>query len=127
MSARILYIEDNPDNRMLTKRILMVEGYEVLEAEDGPSGLAVAEKQDLDLILVDINMPGMDGYEVTKHLRKMPKLDNVPIIALTANVLRGDREKSLDAGCDGYIQKPLDVDMLPEQVATFLAQARKSS
>ena len=123
---RILYIEDNPDNRMLTKRILMVEGYEVLEAEDGPSGLAVAEKEDLDLILVDINMPGMDGYEVTKHLRKMSKLDNVPIIALTANVLRGDREKSLDAGCDGYIQKPLDVDMLPEQVATFLEQARKS-
>jgi two-component system cell cycle response regulator DivK len=111
---------------MLTKRILMVEGYDVLEAEDGPSGLAVAEKEDLDLILVDINMPGMDGYEVTKRLRKMPKLDNVPIIALTANVLRGDREKSLDAGCDGYIQKPLDVDMLPEQVATFLAQARKS-
>ena len=127
MSARILYIEDNPDNRMLTKRILMVEGYEVLEAEDGPGGLAVAEKEDLDLILVDINMPGMDGYEVTKRLRQMPKLDNVPIIALTANVLRGDREKSLDAGCDGYIQKPLDVDMLPEQVSTFLEQARKSS
>jgi two-component system cell cycle response regulator DivK len=123
---RILYIEDNPDNRMLTKRILVVEGYDVLEAKDGPSGLAVAEKQDLDLILVDINMPGMDGYEVTRRLRKMPKLVTVPIIALTANVLHGDREKSLDAGCDGYIQKPLDVDMLPEQVATFLEQARKS-
>lgn len=127
MSAkRILYIEDNRDNRMLARRILMVEGYEVMEAEDGPSGIALAEQEEFDLILLDINMPGMDGYEVTRHLRQMSKLDRVPIIALTANVLRGDREKSIEAGCDGYIQKPLDVDMLPEQVATFLKRPRKA-
>ncbi len=124
MAERILYIEDNPDNRLLTRRILMVEGYDVIEAEDGPSGIALAREQDIDLILVDINMPGMDGYEVARRLRQMPKLEHVPIIALTANVLRGDREKSLEAGCDGYIQKPVDVDMLPEQVATFLEHAR---
>lgn len=121
---RILYIEDNFDNRLLTKRILMVEGYEVLEAEDGPTGLAIAEKQDIDMVLVDINMPGMDGYEVSKRLRAMPKMAKIPIIALTANVLQGDREKSLEA-CDGYIPKPLDVDMLPQQVATFLEQGPK--
>ncbi|MBN1934470.1 MAG: response regulator [Anaerolineae bacterium] len=118
---RILYIEDNPDNRLLTKRILMAEGYDVLEASDGLAGLAIAEKEDVDLILVDINMPGMDGYEVSKRLRAMPKIAKVPIIAMTANVLQGDREKSLEA-CDGYIPKPLDVDMLPQQVATFLVQ-----
>lgn len=121
---RILYIEDNPDNRLLAKKILMVEGYDVLEAADGPSGLALAEKEDVDLILVDINMPGMDGYEVSRRLRAMPRLANVPIIALTANVLQGDREKSL-AACDGYIPKPLDVDMLGQQIATFLAQGPK--
>ncbi len=121
---RILYIEDNPDNRLLAKKILMVEGYDVLEAEDGPSGLALAEKEEVDLVLVDINMPGMDGYEVARRLRAMPRMSQVPIIALTANVLQGDREKSL-LSCDGYIPKPLDVDMLGQQIATFLAQGPK--
>ena len=122
--AKILYIEDNLTNRMLVKRILMVEDHTVLEAENGTEGIRVAEQELPDLILVDINMPDMDGYEVTAHLRKNPELDNVPIVALTANVLRGDREKSLEAGCDGYIQKPLDVDMLPSQVEAFLRQSR---
>ena len=125
--AKILYIEDNLTNRMLVKRILMVEDHTVLEAENGTEGIKVAEKELPDLILVDINMPDMDGYEVTAHLRKNPELDNVPIVALTANVLRGDREKSLEAGCDGYIQKPLDVDMLPSQVEAFLRQSRQGA
>ena len=121
--AKILYIEDNLTNRMLVKRILMVEDHEVLEAENGRDGIRIAKEELPDLILVDINMPDMDGYEVTAHLRKVAALDKVPIVALTANVLRGDREKSLEAGCDGYIQKPLDVDMLPSQVEAFLRQS----
>ena len=121
--AKILYIEDNMTNRMLVKRILMVEDHTVLEAENGAQGIKVAQEELPDLILVDINMPDMDGYEVTAHLRKIPELGKVPIVALTANVLRGDRERSLEAGCDGYIQKPLDVDMLPSQVEAFLRQS----
>jgi len=122
--ARILYIEDSFDNRLLVNRILTVEGHTMLEAADGPEGLRVAEKETPDLILVDINMPGMDGYEVTARLRDIPSLKDVPVVAITANVLRGDRERSLDAGCDGFIQKPLDVDMLPSQIEAFLGQTR---
>jgi two-component system cell cycle response regulator DivK len=121
--AKILYIEDNLANRVLVLRILMAEGHTVLEAEDGAQGIAVAREQQPDLILVDINMPDMDGYEVTGRLRQMSGLAHVPIVALTANVLRGDRERSLAAGCDGYIQKPLDVDLLPSQIETFLQQS----
>jgi two-component system cell cycle response regulator DivK len=96
----------------------------VLEAKDGPEGLQIAQDQGPDLILIDINLPDMDGYEVTARLREMPSLDGTPIVALTANVLRGDRERTLQAGCDGYIQKPLDVDMLPTQIEAFLRHAK---
>jgi two-component system cell cycle response regulator DivK len=116
----ILYIEDNLPNRVLVKRILKAEGYEVLEAETGPEGIEIAKARQLSLILVDINLPEVDGYEVTAQLRAMNELRDVPIIALTANVMRGDREKSLEAGCSGYIQKPVDVDLLPSQVAAYL-------
>ena len=122
--AKILYIEDNFDNRLLVKRILMVEGHTVIDAEDGPSGIKTAMREIPDLILVDINMPGMDGYEVTAELRKKPELDHVSIVALTANALAGDRDQSLGAGCDGYIPKPLDVDGLPTQVEAFLKNPR---
>jgi two-component system cell cycle response regulator DivK len=82
----------------------------------------VAAENPPDLILMDINLPELDGYEVTSRLKMAPKLAQVPVIAMTANVMRGDREKSLAAGCDGYIQKPIDIDLLPEQVARFLAR-----
>ena len=101
----------------------MAEDHVVLEAENGVQGIQVAQAESPDLILVDINMPDMDGYEVTARLRQIPALGKVPIVALTANVLRGDRERSLQAGCDGYIQKPLDVDMLPSQVEALLRQS----
>ena len=117
---RILYIEDNFENRILVKRVLEVEGYVVLEADDGPAGMRVAQQEVPDLILMDINLPDIDGYEVTAKLRQIPSLARVPIVALTANVLKGDRERSLEAGCDGYIQKPIDVDLLPAQIAAFL-------
>jgi two-component system cell cycle response regulator DivK len=121
--ARVLYIEDNQANRLLVLRVLTAEGHTVLEAENGLMGLQVAQRERPDLVLVDISMPEMDGYEVTSRLRALSELERVPIVALTANVLRGDRERSLQAGCDGYIQKPLDVDLLPSQVEAFLRAA----
>jgi two-component system cell cycle response regulator DivK len=120
MSKRILYIEDNPDNRLLVRRVLQAEGYTVLEANDGQSGMTVAAETQPDLILMDINLPEIDGYEVTARLKQLPGISHVPIVAVTANVMKGDREKTLAAGCDGYIQKPIDIDLLPEQIERFL-------
>lgn len=120
----ILYIEDNPENRILIMRVLNAEGYSVSFAENGNEALANVEQSDYDLILMDINLPDIDGYKLTSILRQNPKFQNTPIIALTANVMKGDRERSLESGCDGYIQKPIDVDALPRQVEAFLKEAR---
>ena len=119
----ILYVEDNPENRLLIRRILMVEGYTIDEAENATQALEYVKDHTPDLILMDINMPDMDGYTLTAQMRTIPHLMDVPIIALTANVMRGDRERTLAAGCDGYIQKPVDVDALPEQIERYLNQA----
>ncbi len=118
--GRILYIEDNFDNRILIKRVLEAEGYTVIEAENGQVGLDLAKSSTPDLILMDINLPDIDGYECTLRLRKIQDAAKIPIVALTANVLEGDRQKAIDAGCDGYIAKPIDVDELPNQIATHL-------
>lgn len=123
--ARILYIEDNLANRELVKRILEIEGYEVLEAEDGYAGYEAALSLEPDLILMDINLPEIDGLTLTTRLRQHDRLRDVPIIALTANVMKGDREKTLAAGCDGYIRKPVDVDELPVEVERFLKLSRE--
>ena len=120
VSMKILYIEDSPSNRLLVKRVLMAEGYAVLEAEDGSAGIALAQVEHPDLILMDMNLPDVDGYEMTRRIRRTPGLSKIPIVAMTANVMHGDREKTLEAGCVGYIPKPIDVDALPEQVARFL-------
>jgi two-component system cell cycle response regulator DivK len=120
MGAKILYIEDNPGNRMLVRRILLVEDYDVFEAEDGPTGIEIALCEKPDLILMDMNLPDLDGYELTRRIRAIPELATIPIIAMTANVMQGDREKTLAAGCSGYIPKPIDVDELPNQIARFL-------
>jgi len=124
MAARILYIEDNVGNRALVKRILEAEGYSVEEAVDGPSGLKMAAEKQFDLILLDINLPEIDGYDLARRLRSMPNLQSVPILAVTANVMQGDRERTLAAGCNGYIQKPIDVDRLPDQVNAALQKGR---
>jgi two-component system cell cycle response regulator DivK len=124
MTHTILYIEDNPENRLLVRRVLEVEGYAVVEADSGVAGLKKAEVMTPDLVLMDINLPEMDGYELTHRLKQMPHLAHVPVVAMTANVMKGDREKTLAAGCDGYLQKPIDVDQLPEQIARFI-QAKK--
>jgi two-component system cell cycle response regulator DivK len=117
---RILYIEDNPDNRVLVKRVLEAEGYTLLEAANAHEGLRQARAQPPDLILMDINLPEVDGYTTTARIKATPGLESVKVVALTANVMKGDREKTLAAGCDGYIQKPIDVDQLPRQIARFL-------
>src|SRR5512140_2750187 len=124
MSKRILYIEDNPENRMLMRRVLMAEGYLMEEAVDGQTGLQKAAESPPDLILMDINLPEIDGYEVTARLKQLPNMLGVPIIAVTANVMKGDREKTLAAGCDGYIQKPIDIDTIASQIEHFLTRTK---
>jgi len=120
--ATILYVEDNPDNRMLVRRILLSEDYGLIEAQNAAQALDLLKDSRPDLILMDINMPDMDGYTLTSRIKSMPGFERVPIIALTANVMRGDKEKTLEAGCDGYIQKPLDIDQLLREVERFLSR-----
>ena len=118
----ILYVEDNPDNRNLIRRVLNAEGYMVVEASNADLAFNKLESEPIDLILMDINMPDMDGYTLTAKIKKMDKYKNIPIVAVTANVMRGDREKSLEAGCDGYIQKPIDIDTLAQQIERFITR-----
>jgi len=122
MANNVLYIEDNPDNMMLVKRALESRGYHLLQAMKGVDGVAVAEKEDIDLILLDINLPDIDGYEVARRLRKSPKhaLAYIPIIAITANALKGDAEKALAAGCDVYMSKPINIRELWARVEGLL-------
>jgi two-component system cell cycle response regulator DivK len=122
MGHTILYIEDNPDNLLLVRRALESRGYLLLEAMTGLDGLALAEKEAIDLILLDINLPDIDGYEVARRLRKSSKtvLAYVPIIAITANALKGDAEKALAAGCDVYMSKPINLRELWARVEGFV-------
>lgn len=124
--ATILCIEDHDDNRILVRRVLEAEGYRVLEADSAGAGLDMAKKEKPDLILVDICMPEVDGLALTSELKADPNFLDVPIVALTANVMRGDRERSMASGCDGYIQKPIDIDVFPMQIARFLHPATES-
>lgn len=119
-NATILYVEDNVDNRTLVRRVLTAEGYSIIEAVNATQALEILKNTKPSLILMDINMPDIDGYTLTAQIKDTPGLELIPIIALTANVMRGDRERSLQAGCDGYIQKPIDIDALSEQVERFL-------
>ena len=118
----ILYVEDNPDNRLLVRRILLSEDYSLLEATDAMDALNVLKTAQPDLILMDINMPDMDGYTLTAKIKSMPGFERVPILAVTANVMRGDKEKTLEAGCDGYIQKPLDIEQLTREIERFISR-----
>ena len=126
-SPVILYIEDNHDNRKLVSRILQAAGYTVHGVVDGPSGLAFVQETKPDLILIDIQLPDIDGYTVTTELRKMEALYDTPIVALTANVMKEDQEKSIAVGCNGFIHKPINVDLLPEQVKRYLLGSSKES
>lgn len=122
MMHNILYIEDNPDNMILVQRALEARGYHLLKAAKGLEGVTKAESEQVDLILLDINLPDIDGYEVARRLRSSPKkeLASVPIIAVTANALRGDAERALDAGCDVYMSKPINIRELWARVEAFV-------
>ena len=122
MKYNILYIEDNPDNMMLVQRALEARGYHLLKAMKGLDGVAAAESEQVDLILLDINLPDIDGYEVARRLRSSNKheLTRVPIIAVTANALKGDAEKALNAGCDVYMSKPINIRELWARVEAFV-------
>jgi len=117
---KILYVEDDPSSAALVHRLLESEGYQVVAASDGISAIEIARREVPDLILMDINIGGLDGCEVTTRLRSITELEKVPIVAVTAGTLDGDRERALIAGCIGYISKPIDVDEFPIQVHSFL-------
>ena len=116
----ILYVEDNQDNRLLVRRVLEASGYAVDEAKNAQEALGYLNTKSPNLILMDISMPDMDGYALTARIKAMPEFAKMPIIAMTANVMRGDRERSLEAGCDGYIQKPIDIDNLTQQIERYI-------
>lgn len=120
MGTRILYIEDNPQNLRLVRKMLNMAGYDMLEASDGLSGVAVAARELPDLILMDINLPDINGLEATARLKASPELAWIPVIALTANAMHGDRENCIAAGCDGYIPKPITKSELLGTVSFFL-------
>ncbi len=117
---KILYIDDDPINRALVNRLLSIYELEVIEAANGLDGISLARKDPPNLILMDINMPGLDGHETTTRMRSIPTLEQTPIIAVTARTTSGERELALAAGCDGYIPKPINVDDFPRQVISYL-------
>lgn len=123
MNKRILLIEDNEQNRYLVTYLLEARGWEVVHAEEGGAGLALAAEIDPVLILLDIQLPGMDGYAVARALRENPKLDAIPVLAVTSYAMAGDRERCLEAGCNGYIEKPIDPLHFAAEVERFLKGA----
>jgi len=124
MSRTVLLIEDNEQNRYLATFLLEQNGDTVVSAHDGQSGIALAQRIVPDLILLDIQLPAMDGHEVARELRKIDVLDDTPIVAVTSFAMVGDREKALEAGCNGYIEKPIDPDTFVEEIAGFVRLSR---
>ena len=118
--AKILVIEDNENNRVLLTRRLNARGHEVLTAEDAEQGLALAQSGLSELILMDIGLPGLDGWAATRRLKAHPATQQIPIIALTAHAMQGDREKAVEAGCDAYETKPIDFARLFEKIDALL-------
>lgn len=116
----ILIVEDNPLNLELVSDILEAHGYEVHKATSGKEAISQVEDNIPDLVLMDIQLPGLDGLTVTGIIKDKPETAHLPIIALTAHAMRGDEEKARQAGCDGYISKPIDTRALPETIRNFL-------
>jgi two-component system, cell cycle response regulator DivK len=121
MARRILVAEDEPDNRRIVVKVLAMEGYTILEAVDGRSTLELARREHPDLIVLDLGMPGIDGWEAARRLKADPQTADIPIIALTAFAMRGDEQRAREAGCDGYLSKPCRPQRIREIVARFLA------
>lgn len=120
MSAKILYVEDNEDNIYLLARRLTRNGYEVLVARDGQAGIDMAVAETPDLILMDLNLPVIDGWEATRRLKAMTGVKDIPVIALTSHAMAGDDEKALAAGCDDYDTKPIDFSRLQAKMTALL-------
>lgn len=120
MDRTVLVIEDNEQNRYLVTFLLERHGLRVVSEPDGPRGIDTARSLRPDLILLDIQLPVMNGYEVARELRKLPDVADVPIVAVTSYAMAGDRESALDAGCSGYIEKPIDPDTFVDDVCAFL-------
>lgn len=120
MNACILVVDDNATNLKLASEVLQIEGHEVLHAADADEALALLDRKRPDLILMDIALPGMDGLELTRLLKASLDLRSVPIIALSAFAMKGDEEKALACGCDGYITKPINTRTFPTQILAFL-------
>ncbi len=116
----VLYVEDNPENRMLIRRVLEAEGFRVVLAANATEALQILQQENPQIVLMDISMPDVDGYTLTARIKSTPGFEKLPVIALTANVMRGEQERALKAGCDGYIQKPVDIDLLSQQIESFL-------
>lgn len=119
---RILVVEDNEMNRDMLTRRLKRKGYDILSAEDGQEGIELAGAHSPDLILMDLSLPVVDGWEATRRLKSAPATQSIPIIALTAHAMSGDREKAMDAGCDDYDTKPVEMPRLLEKIETLLAR-----
>ena len=126
-NARILVVDDNPANRKLISDLLAFEGYEILNAMDAEEAQIILTDTLPDLILMDIALPGMDGLTLTRHLKADARTRHIRIVALTAFAMKGDEQKALDAGCDGYITKPIDTREFPGEVAGILALSRGGS
>jgi two-component system cell cycle response regulator DivK len=124
---RILLVEDNPMNRRVAQFILKSQGYIVLEARDGQEALELLKNHLPDLILMDLHLPGLDGFTVTRIIKQDAATKNIPVVALTAYAMKGDAERAFEAGCNGYITKPIDPDEFPQTVASYLKnrQAQK--
>lgn len=123
MKAKILLIEDNPQNRYLAGFLLEKHGHKVIHAETGPEGLELAAKAEPDLILLDIQLPGMDGHAVAGKLKSDPELQAIPIIAVTSYAMTGDRERCIAAGAEGYIEKPINPETFVDEVERFLVSS----
>ena len=121
-AARILVAEDDADNRRIVVRVLASEGYRTFEAADGASAIELARREHPDLIVMDLGMPGIDGWEASRRLKADPRTADIPIVALTAFAMRGDEERAREAGCDGYLSKPCRPQTIREIVRQFLAR-----
>jgi two-component system, cell cycle response regulator DivK len=124
MPGKILCVEDNPQNMRLVRKMLSAGGYNIIEAPNGHTALRMAAEELPDLILMDINLPDIDGMEATQHLKSNSALAHIPVIALTANAMPGDRERFLEAGCDGYLSKPITRNELITLVEHFLPETQ---
>ncbi len=127
MSKKILIVEDNPQNMKIARMVLRPHGYTLLEATDGNEALEMAVSNKPDLILMDMQLPKMNGLEVTRRLRQMSAFSHIPIIAVTAYAMKGDDERIIEAGCDAYLSKPVNTRELPRVVAEMLLNQKQNN